>query len=114
MAFTTLTMFQLFNVFNARSDTRSAFDGPFGNPWLWAAVGASLLLHGAVIYLPFLQQAFSTVALSATDWAVCAAVASSVLWLRELGKLASRATHRVTAGQPRAGRQRPRSPGAGP
>ena len=38
MAFTTLMLFQLFNVFNARSDERSAFDGLFSNRWLWAAV----------------------------------------------------------------------------
>jgi Ca2+-transporting ATPase len=86
MAFTTLTMFQLFNVFNARSDERSAFEGLFANGWLWAAIGLSLLLHAAVIYVPVLQQAFSTTSLSAGDWLFCAAVASSVLWLRELSK----------------------------
>ena len=42
MAFTTLMLFQLFNVFNARSDERSAFDGLFTNHWLWAAIGLSL------------------------------------------------------------------------
>jgi Ca2+-transporting ATPase len=77
-------------VFNARSDERSAFSGLFGNGWLWAAVGLSLLLHGMVIYVPFLQGAFSTVALSGTDWLFCAAVASSVLWLRECSKIATR------------------------
>ncbi len=94
MAFTTLTLFQLFNVLNARSDERSAFDGLFRNRWLWAAIGLSLLLHGAVIYLPFLQQAFSTVSLSAGDWLSCFAVASSVLWLRELSKVVARVRHR--------------------
>ena len=100
MAFTTLMLFQLFNVFNARSDERSAFDGLFTNPWLWAAIGLSLLLHVAVIYVPFLQQAFSTVSLSAGDWLRCAAVASSVLWLRELSKVVTRATLRVDAREP--------------
>ena len=80
-------MSQLFNVFNARSDERSAFAGFFANRWLWTAIGASLLLHAAVVYVPFLQRAFSTVALGAGDWLVCAAVASSVLWTRELSKL---------------------------
>jgi Ca2+-transporting ATPase len=88
MAFTTLVLFQLFNVFNARSDEVSAFRGLFGNGWLWAAVGLSLLLHVMVIYTPFLQSAFSTVALSIKDWLFCAVVASSVVWLRELSKLA--------------------------
>jgi Ca2+-transporting ATPase len=92
MAFTTLVMFQLFNVFNARSDERSAFEGLFSNHWVWAAVGLSLLLHAAVIYVPFLQQAFSTTAISLGDWLYCTAVASSVLWLRELSKAVLRAS----------------------
>jgi P-type Ca2+ transporter type 2C len=91
MAFTTLVLFQLFNVFNARSDERSAFAGLFHNPWLWGAVALSLLLHVAVIYVPFLQNAFSTVSLTGADWIRCAAVASSVLWLRELSKVITRA-----------------------
>jgi Ca2+-transporting ATPase len=93
-AFVTLVFFSLFTVFNARSDQRSAFAGLFTNRWLWAAVGVSLVLQVAVVYMPFLQRAFGTVALGAGDWAVCAAVASSVLWLRELTKLATRAGRR--------------------
>jgi P-type Ca2+ transporter type 2C len=91
MAFTTLVLFSPFTVFNSRSDDRSAFAGLFSNGWLWAAVLLSLVLQAAVVYVPFLQKAFSTVALSAGDWWVCAAVASSVLWLRELSKLITRA-----------------------
>jgi Ca2+-transporting ATPase len=91
MAFTTLTLFQVFNVLNARSDERSAFSGLFRNRWLWGAIGLSVALQVAVIHVPFLQQAFSTVSLSAGDWFQCTAVASSVLWLRELGKFATRA-----------------------
>jgi Ca2+-transporting ATPase len=92
MAFTTLTMFQLFNVFNARSDESSAFEGLFSNVWIWIAVVFSLALHLLVIYVPFLQKAFSTVALTASDWLICALVASSVLWLRELSKIVARWT----------------------
>ncbi len=91
MAFTTLTLFQIFNVLNARSDERSAFSGLFRNRWLWGAIGLSIALQAAVIHVPFLQHAFSTVSLTAGDWLRCAAVASSVLWLRELGKVATRA-----------------------
>lgn len=91
MAFTTLTLFQLFNALNARSDRRSAFVGFLSNPWLWAAIGLSVALQLAVVYLPFLQQAFSTVPLTLGDWARSVAVASSVLWLRELSKVVARA-----------------------
>ncbi len=107
MAFTTLMLFQLFNVFNARSDATTAFRGLFTNMWLWGAVGLSLALHVAVIYTPFLQQAFSTSHLSPGDWVRCAVAASSVLWLRELSKALSR--HRAATRTSDAGRSAPAS-----
>ena len=61
MAFTTLMFFQLFNVFNARSDEHSAFAGLFSQSLVVGRGRLSLLLQVAVIYVPFLQQAFSTV-----------------------------------------------------
>jgi P-type Ca2+ transporter type 2C len=91
MAFNTLVLFSLFTVFNSRSDERSAFTEVFSNRWLLGAVALSLLLQAAVIYVPLLQHGFSTVPLSGGDWLVCLAVASSVLWLRELSKLIIRA-----------------------
>jgi len=93
MAFTTLVFFSLFTVFNARSDERSAFAGLFSNHWLWAAVLLSVALQAAVVHVPFLQKAFSTVALSAVDWLRCLVIASSVLWVRELHKLIFRVGH---------------------
>ena len=98
MAFTTLMLFQLFNVFNSRSDERSAFDGLFRNRWLWGAVALSLALQIIVVYVPVLQQAFSTVGLSFNDWLRCTAVASSVLWVRELAKLVAGRQWSVSGG----------------
>ncbi len=86
MAFTTLMLFQLFNVFNARSDETSAFTNLFSNPLLWGAVGLSLFLHILVIYLPPLQAAFATVPLSLMDWGLCVLPASMVVVARELMK----------------------------
>ena len=68
MAFTTLVLFQMFNVFNARSDTHSVFYRLFHNPWLWGAVALSVSLQFAVVYVPFLQGAFDTVPLQGSDW----------------------------------------------
>ena len=82
MTFNTMVFFSLFAVFGARSDERSAFVGLFSNKWLWGAIALAVVLQAAVIYIPFLQQAFSTVNLSLGDWLRCVAVASSVLWLR--------------------------------
>jgi hypothetical protein len=36
----------------------------------------------------FLQRAFSTASLTGSDWLLCPTVASGVLWLRELNKVA--------------------------
>jgi Ca2+-transporting ATPase len=94
MAFNTLVLLSLFNIFNARSEEQSAFAGLFSNKWLWGAVALSLLLQLAVIYMPFLQQAFSTVALSAQDWLFCTLMGSSVLWLSELRKWIARVSRR--------------------
>lgn len=93
MAFTTLMVFQIFNVINARSDERSAFTRLFTNRWLWAAMGGSMALQVLVVYVPFLQRAFGTVGLSGRDWVFAIGVASSVLWLRELSKLVARVRH---------------------
>lgn len=90
MAFTTLMLFQMFNVLNARSDQQSAFTHLFTNKWLWGAIALSVLLQIAVIYVPFLQQAFSTVPLTIVDWGKCAVAASSVLWIWEIQKFISR------------------------
>ncbi|HEY6381561.1 MAG TPA: cation-translocating P-type ATPase, partial [Pseudolabrys sp.] len=91
MAFTTLMMFQLFNVYNCRSSWRSAFSGFFDNKWLLVAVLLSLGTHILVIYVPFLQVAFHTVALTLTDWMVTTLVAAVLLVGMEIVKLSMRA-----------------------
>jgi Ca2+-transporting ATPase len=95
MAFTTLMMFQLFNVFNCRSSWRSAFSGFFDNRWLIAAIVLSLALHLLVLYVPFMQAAFHTAPLSLFDWAVATAMASLLLFGMEMVKLVVRMTRKA-------------------
>ena len=90
--FTVLVFTSLFTCFNARSDSASAFSHLFTNPWLWGAIGLSLLLQIAVVNLPFLNVAFGTAPLALEQWLICAAMASCVLWCSELRKLIVRAT----------------------
>jgi magnesium-transporting ATPase (P-type) len=88
--FTVLVFAQLFNTLNARSETRTAFRGFFANRWLWGAIALSVLLQVAVVQLPFLREAFTTAPLSLTQWLVCTAMASTVLWASEIRKLGLR------------------------
>lgn len=89
--FTVLVFAQLYNCFNARSSTTSAFSRLFVNPWLWGAVLLSIGLQVAVVHIDFLNVAFGTSPLSGTQWLTCAAMSSIVLWFSELRKWASRA-----------------------
>jgi len=97
MAFTTLMMFQLFDVYNCRSRRRSAFRGFFENKWLIVAVFISLSTHVAVVYVPAMQSAFHTVPLSLGDWLVATGVASSLLLGMEVFKLIMRSKQRTAA-----------------
>jgi magnesium-transporting ATPase (P-type) len=97
LAFTTLVLAQLFNCFNARSDRVSAFHHLFTNGLLWGAVGLSLLLQAAVVYLPFLNDAFDTTPLSAAEWLLCTALASTVLVADEARKLVMRRRRTIPA-----------------
>jgi len=111
MAFTTLVLAQLFNCFNARSDTTSAFHQFFTNCLLWAAIAFSVLIQIAVVHVSILNDAFNTTPLSAGDWLLCTALASIVLWADEAKKLLecllhppAGSTHRcLRAGSPAAG-----------
>jgi Ca2+-transporting ATPase len=69
MAFTTIIMFQLFFVFNCRSEKRSTFKiNPFTNKKLIISVLFSIVLQIIIIYIPFFQLIFDTVPLNIFDW----------------------------------------------
>ena len=87
-----LVLAQLFNALNARSESVSAFRHLFVNRWLWLALATSVLLQVAVVHLPVLNEAFSTVPLTGQQWLVCVAMASTVLWASEARKLIARLT----------------------
>ena len=100
--FTVLVMAHLFQCFNARSETTSAFKNLFVNPWLWGAVALSALLQIAVVNVPFLNIAFGTVPLALDQWLICLGMASLVLVYSEARKLVMRwvlgaASHRRMA-----------------
>ena len=97
MAFNTLVLFQLVGVFCIRSDTLPITHQLFANRWLWLSVAAGVALQLAVLYVPALQVAFGTVALSLRDWLVCLAVASTIIVASEVVKAVWRGVDRRSA-----------------
>jgi Ca2+-transporting ATPase len=88
LAFTTFVLFQVFNVFNARTEKGTAFNRHFcANRLLWLAIFGVISLQILVIHWPPAQLIFHTVALAQTDWLVAVAVAGSVLIVEEVRKL---------------------------
>lgn len=78
-AFASLVLSQLFFVFECRSEHRSILRiNPLTNIWLILAVLCSLGLLLMVIYVPFFQPIFSTVALGWIEWVIVVII--SFLW----------------------------------
>jgi Ca2+-transporting ATPase len=87
VALTTIVLFQLFNVFNVRSETESIFRVRLlSNPFLFFSVLASLIAQAAIIYVPALQFVFRVVPLGILDLALALAVALTVLLAVEAEK----------------------------
>jgi len=87
LAFTTMVMFEMFNVFNCRSERHSILKvGVFANKYLMAAVVSSILLQIAVIYIPLFQPIFKTEPLSMFDWLAVTLISSTALIAIEIGK----------------------------
>ncbi|MHC1609202.1 MAG: calcium-translocating P-type ATPase, PMCA-type [Candidatus Methanofastidiosia archaeon] len=86
IAFTTLVLFQLVNVFNCRSFTESVFSRKY-NKYLIGAVLISLALQLMVIYVDPLSGVFRTEVLGAREWVLIIFVSSSLLIIEEARKL---------------------------
>jgi len=96
MAFNTFVLFQFFNILNARHDTRTVFHrDTLGNQWLWWSLLGVGVLQVGVTHVGPMQRLFDTTSISLTQWLVCAAVASSVLWVEEARKFIVRRTNRM-------------------
>ncbi|MBT8165292.1 MAG: HAD-IC family P-type ATPase [Acidimicrobiia bacterium] len=87
MAFTGMVLLEHMNVFNFRAlHAPMRVIGFFSNPWLLGAWSATIGLQVAVVYLPFLQNAFDTVALGVDDWLWILAVSVPVFLIGEAAK----------------------------
>lgn len=97
MAFLTMSMAEIFHSFNMRSQRNSVFSLKTQNAVLWGAGAMSLVLTTAVIYVPFLANAFSFEEISLLEYGVAMALAFSVIPIVELVKLIQRAAMKRAA-----------------
>jgi len=88
--FVSLILIELVKAYNFRSDRVSLFRRPFANRWLGLATLWETTLLLALVYVPFLQDAFGTRPLSASDWAILVAAALSIVPVLEATKAMAR------------------------
>ena len=90
MAFLTLSMAEIFHSFNMRSRRQSIFKMKNQNMWLIGAMVISLVLSTAVIYVPFLANAFDFAAISLQEYLISMALAVAVIPIVEIVKAIQR------------------------
>jgi len=101
MLFTTLIVGQLALALEVRAEKRSLFSrGFFSNRAMLIAVLIGVGAHFALIYVPFLQEVFGTVALGPRDLAISLSAAIAIIIAAELWKWHQRtnASHEPTVG----------------
>ena len=95
MAFLTMSMAEVFQAFNMRSQRGSIFTMRKQNKYLWGAAVLALLLTASVIYVPFLSAAFGFTTISLTEYAIAMGLALLIVPLVELVKLGQRIQRRI-------------------
>ena len=92
ISLTTLAVFQWFNAWNCRSDSKSIFQSnPFSNKFLLGATGLVIVLQLLAVYAPILQKVLHTVPLERSDWFMIVPIALSIVIIEEIRKFFSRA-----------------------
>ncbi len=86
MAFLTMSLAEVFHSFNMRSQRGSVFSLKSHNWYLYGAMALSLVLTLAVIYVPFLQNAFGFEHISLVEYAAALGLAVLMVPIVEIVK----------------------------
>lgn len=87
ISLTTLAVFQWFNAWNCRSESRSIFQmNPFSNKSLLGATAVVALLQFSALHVGFIQKILNTTELSLNEWLTIIPIASSILVVEEVRK----------------------------
>ena len=88
ISLTVLAVFQWFNAWNCRSESKSLFQmNPFSNKFLVGATGIVIALQFTALYTPFLQKVLHTTPLSLSEWLIIIPIAGSIILVEEIRKL---------------------------
>ncbi len=94
MAFLALSMAEIFHSFNMRSLHKSVFRMGTQNLYVWGAMLLSLVCTLAVIYVPFLANAFGFETISLSEYIVAMLLALSIIPMVEIEKAFERRSDR--------------------
>mgnify|MGYP001436858282 CR=1 FL=1 len=90
MAFLTMSMCEIFQAFNMRSQRKSIFSLSKQNMWLWGSALAALALTTSVITIPFFVNAFGFTPISLKEYFTAMALAVAIIPLVEIVKFFQR------------------------
>ncbi|MDI6821001.1 MAG: HAD-IC family P-type ATPase [Patescibacteria group bacterium] len=87
IALTTMAVFQWFNAWNCRSESKSIFQmNPFSNKFLIGATVTVIFLQLAALHTPFLQKVLRTQPITLSEWLMIVSIAASILLVEEIRK----------------------------
>lgn len=96
ISFTTLVVFQWWNAWNARHESKSVFSmNPLSNKYLVGATFIVICLQLLAVYAPFLQNILRTVPLTANEWLIIVGISFGGVLTEEFRKIFSRKKHRT-------------------
>ncbi|MFZ2969822.1 MAG: HAD-IC family P-type ATPase [Minisyncoccia bacterium] len=87
IALTTMAVFQWFNAWNCRSESKSIFQmNPFSNMYLVGTTMVAIFLQLFAVYNPFMQKVLHTTPLSLSEWLIIIPIAGSIILVEEIRK----------------------------
>ncbi len=86
MAFVTMSMAEIVHSFNLRSREKSIFELKTHNKLLWLTMAASFVLTALVVFVPFLQSAFSFMPITVWEYILALVIGALILPISEAVK----------------------------
>ncbi len=87
IALTTLTVFQWYNVFNVRSETKTIFSREsFDNKYLLWGLVSAIILHLFAVYTPFMNNILTLAPLRLAEWGIILLVCLPIVLIEEIRK----------------------------